>query len=384
MSHSRFAWLLPLVPVLVMAGCEPFEPWFDYAADDPNLQLIGRMDRTTLDGPTYAHPGVTIRFRCNCTGVDVAFADKGTGGEEHTNWVNVIVDGETKAKIKLEQGDARFYKGARDLKPGEHLIEIVKRTESYAGDMQFLGLSLQGIILEPPPQKTKRLEIIGDSISCGYGNEVRIFAPTYTEPNTGYHSKNEDISKAYGSLLGRRFDADVVTTCISGTGVYRNLNGATERDKTFPGLYPRVFPSQEKPLWDTSKFVPDIIIINLGNNDFNVVDENTKLPHPPPEQPFKDAYRDFVVQLREYYPNAKIICSIGPMMNDNYPPGLKQWTNMQKYVGDMVAALDDPNVHYFSYSPVVSDPYGEDWHPTAEVHEQMANEIAPVLQELGF
>ncbi|WP_257462888.1 SGNH/GDSL hydrolase family protein [Archangium lipolyticum] len=384
MSLSRFVWLLPVLPVLVMAGCEPFEPWFDYAPDDPNLQFIGRMDFSTPDGPTYAHPGVTIRFRCNCTGVDVAFADKGTGGEEHTNWVNIIVDGETKAKVELKQGGAQFYKGARNLESGEHVIEIVKRTESYAGDMQFTGLSLQGIILEPPPQKSKRLEIIGDSISCGYGNEVRIFAPNYTEPNTGYHSKNEDISKAYGSLLGRRFDADVVTTCISGTGIYRNLNGDTDRSKTFPGLYPRIYPSQEAPLWDTWRFIPDAIIINLGNNDFNVIDENTRQPHAPPKEEFKAAYRDFILQLREYYPHAKIVASVGPMMNDNYPPGLKHWTKMQEYVKEMVTSLGDPNVHYFAYSPVLSDPYGEDWHPTAESHSRMADEIAPFLLDIGF
>jgi lysophospholipase L1-like esterase len=384
MSHSRFTWLLPVLPVLVMAGCEPFGAWFDYSANDPNLRIIGRIDTTTPDGPTYAHPGVTIRFRCNCTGVDVAFADKGTGGEEHTNWVNVIVDGKETAKLQLKQGGAQFYKGARGLEPGEHLVEIVKRTESYAGDMQFIGLSLQGIILEPPPRQTKRLEIIGDSISCGYGNEVRIFAPNYTEPNTGYHSKNEDISKAYGSLIGRRFDAEVVTTCISGTGVYRNLDGSTG-DKAFPGLYRRIYPSQEAPLWDTSKFVPDVIVINLGNNDFNVLDES-KTPSAPPEEEFKAAYGNFVRRLHEYYPNAKIVCSVGPMMNDNYPAGRGHWTKMQEYVSEMVASLKSeiPNVHYFAYTPVVSDPYGEDWHPTAEAHAKMADELAPFLLELGF
>ena len=78
LSH-HLSWLLP---VLFMAGCEPFDPWFDYAPDEKQLQHIGRMDWGTELGPTYAHSGVTIRFRCNCTGVDVAFEEDPDGANE--------------------------------------------------------------------------------------------------------------------------------------------------------------------------------------------------------------------------------------------------------------------------------------------------------------
>lgn len=380
----RLPWWLPVLGLL--AGCEPFTPWFDYAADDPRLQLIGRMDMTTEDGPTYAFPGGTIRFRCDCTGVDVDFKDLGTdfgiGGDEHTNYVNVIVDGKEAAKVQL-QPEANILRGARNLSKGEHTIEIVKRTEGYAGAIQFLGISLQGILLDPPPVANLHMEFIGDSITCGYGNEVRIYAPNYTEPNTGYHSVNEDISKSFGPLVAREFNADALITCISGTGVYRNLNGST--DGAFPALYPRLNPNQETPLWDTSRYTPDVIVINLGNNDFNVLDD-TQTPSAPPADPFKQAYKRFVTQLRSYYPQAKIICTIGPLMNDNYPPGRKHWTLIQQYVSDMVKDINtyDPEVYYYPYEPILSDPYGEDWHPTAEGHAQMAQELIDYLHTLGL
>ncbi len=382
MSRFRIPWLLP---VLALAGCEPFDPWFDYTADDPNLQFIGRMDLTTDEGPTYAHPGTTVRFRCNCTGVDVAFEDYGEGGDEHTNFVSILVDGVEEAKAELKpKGGALMYKGARNLSKGEHIVEVVKATESYAGNIRFVGLSLQGIILEPPPRQEKKIEFIGDSITCGYGNEVRIFAPSNTEPNTGYHTKNENITKAYGALIGRKFNAEVFQTCISGTGVYRNLNGKT--DQAFPVLYDRVYPNDPgKPLWDPTKFVPDLIVINLGNNDFNVLDE-TQTPTAPPGEPFKAAYADFVRKLRRYYPQATIVCSIGPLMNDNFPKGRKHWTLIQTYVSEMVATIrneGDTNVHYFAYKPITGDPYGEDWHPTAEGHQVMADAMTAFLQKIG-
>lgn len=386
MSRFRFAWLLP---VLALAGCEPFDPWFDYAADDPNLLRIGRMDESDPAGPIYAHSGGTIRFRCDCTGVDVLFQDKGEGGDEHTNWVNILVDGKEEAKVQLLPGKKARIRGAHNLKPGEHTVEIVKRTEPYAGRIQFLGMSIQGMLLAPPDPPGKKMEVIGDSITCGYGNEVRIFAPNNTEPNTGYHTKNEDISKAYGSLLARRFNAELVTTCISGTGVYRNLNDTDptrepDPTKTFPGLYDLIFPDDAKSQWNHKLYVPDLIVINLGNNDFNVITEGDTLPSAPDEQGFKAAYAAFVRKLRGYYPEARIICSVGPMMNNNYPAGREHWTKMKTWVKAMVTELELSNVYYFEYTPIVGDPYGEDWHPTAESHQKMADEIAPFIAELGF
>ena len=43
------------------------------------------------------------------------------------------------------------------------------------------------------------------------------------------------------------------------------------------------------------------------------------LPTAPDATEFKKAYATFVRQLREYSPRTKIVCSVGPMMNDNYP-----------------------------------------------------------------
>lgn len=381
MRHSRLSWLLPVL--FILAGCEPFEPWFDYAADDPKLQHIGRMDWSTPDGPTYDHSGVTIRFRCNCTGVDVAFEDHGAGGDAGTNWVNVIVDGKTAAKVKLEKG-RKLLRGARNLPRGEHLIEIVKRTSPQSGAIHFLGVSVQGVLLDAPAWPEKKFEFIGDSITCGYGNEARILAPTYTEPNTGYTSKNEDASQAYGALVGRKFDAMVVTTCISGRGIYRNNDGST--DTPLPALYTRVYADKETPEWKPEWYTPDVIVINLGTADFNVFGEDG-LPSAPDARAFKDAYAAFVRKLRGYYPKAKIVCAVGPMMNDSFPPEGTHWSLIKRYVSEMVTSVNnagDTNVHYFAHAPITQDPYGEDWHPTAEAHAQMAEEMAGFLEPLGL
>jgi lysophospholipase L1-like esterase len=339
------------------------------------------MDSSTPEGPTYAYSGGTVRFRIHGTGVDVAFHENGPGDKQHTQYVNIIVDGVTTAVVKLRNG-AHLYKGARNLPAGEHLVELVKRTDSSVGPIQFLGVSIQGELLDPPPPPAKRLEIIGDSLSCGYGNEVSILAPTYTEPNTGFHSVNQDSSKAYGTLLGRTLGMDVVTTCIPGAGLYRDRLGQT--DSTLPTLYKYVIPDMGAPVWDSTRYVPDVIVINLGTNDFGVWDP--ALPPEPPEAGFKKAYTDFIQRLRALYPEAVIVCAVGPMMNDYYPPGRKHWSLIQQWVSSMVQDVRTSgalNVHYFAHSPL-EEPFGEDWHPTAKGHAKMAQELTGFLRDLGF
>ncbi|ATB33129.1 SGNH/GDSL hydrolase family protein [Melittangium boletus] len=390
-----------LLPVLALVSCEPpdariapapDEPvpevptadllWTDHAPDDPRLQFIGRMDTRTREGPMYAFPGGTVRLRCLCTGVDVRFEDLGVGGEAHTNFIDILVDGESRGALRLQPG-ASLLQGVRGLPRGEHTIELVKRTEAHAGGVRFQGIRIQGVLLEPPPRPSRRMEFIGDSITCGYGNEASIAAPTYTEPNTGYHARNQDILKAFGPLTARRLGAEWVTTCVSGRGVYRSNDGS--RDGVLPLIYGRTLPGQAEPRWEPSRYVPEVIVINLGTNDFAVSD-GAGLPTAPPAEPFKQAYAAFVRELRATYPEARIVCAVGPMTNDNYPAQRQLWTTLRRYVSDMVSSVragGDTRVHTFAFTPIAGDPYGEDWHPTAAFHARMADELVPFLQGLG-
>ncbi|MFY0582606.1 SGNH/GDSL hydrolase family protein [Cystobacter fuscus] len=225
-----------------------------------------------------------------------------------------------------------------------------------------------------PSFPERRIEVIGETVSCGSGNELSIAAPTYT----GYGSKNEDNSKAYGALLGRRFDAQVVTTCMSDRGVYRNLDGSTK--DTLPKRYKRIFPDDdsEETVWDTRAYIPDVIILNLGVSDFSVRDASNTPSAPDPEL-FKAAYANFIRELRGYYPLAKIICAVGPTMSNYYPKDRNHWTLIQQYVEDMVQTLEDSNVFFIAHSPS-SGPYGEDWHPTAKEHQRLAEELGTFIQ----
>ena len=357
--------------------------WEEHPADERRLQYTGRVDWRSPGGATYAFPGVTVRLRCVCTDVEVAVEELGSGGEQHINFLDVRVDGVSLGMLQARP-DGAWVRGVRDLPPGEHTVEFVKRTESYAGAVRLRGVRVRGRLLEPPARPARRIEFVGDSITCGYGNEASIAAPTYTEPNTGYHAWNQDVGKAHGPLTARRLGAEWVTTCVSGRGVYRNNDGS--RAGVMPLVYGRTLPDSPAPAWEPWRYVPDVIVLNLGTNDFAVPD-GSGLPSAPPSEPFQQAYAAFVRELRATYPAAVIVCAVGPMLSDSYPPGRQAWTRLRRDVSTLVSTLraeGDSHVHAFAFTPMAGDPYGEDWHPTAAFHARMADELVPFLQGLGF
>src|SRR5207247_2274360 len=105
---------------------------------------------------------------------------------------------------------------------------------------------------------------------------------------------------AYGAVAARGVNAELITVAWSARGMYRNFAG--DMTDTLPVLYASTLGDSARN-WDHSSWIPDAVVINLGSNDFQQGD---------PGQPFVATYTAFVRRLRGYYPNALIICAVGP------------------------------------------------------------------------
>jgi hypothetical protein len=67
-----------------------------------------------------------------------------------------------------------IYSLAKDLKNKKHTLEIIRRTEWHGGNTSFIGFNLdKSKKLYKPKIKERKIEFIGDSNICGYGNEGR-------------------------------------------------------------------------------------------------------------------------------------------------------------------------------------------------------------------
>ncbi|MCR6637560.1 MAG: polysaccharide deacetylase family protein [Sporocytophaga sp.] len=347
-------------------------------ADHPDINYWGRVDFTNSKAPAFEFSGVTIRAKFTGTSIKAKFQDYGAHGATTTNYFYRIIDGGTPQKFEVLAG-SNTYSIATGLSAGSHTVELIKLTEAAVGKSAFQGFVLDGgATLLPLSEPSCEIEFIGNSITCGYGNEVNILASG--NPTTGFHSANENNYNAWGYITARNLGMKYRAVCYSGRGIYRNNNASTTG--TLPGIYDRIFPDNaSSPVWNHASHHPNYIVINLGTNDFFPDPAN-----PVNQETFESTYVNFVKRLKGYHPDAVIILSAGVMMSDGYPVGAQQWTRIRTYVKNVVNTLKSSqyqHVYYYEMSPQ-NEPYGEDWHPSTATHISMASGLTAFINSLNI
>lgn len=232
----------------------------------PMYRFVGRVEREPSGQVKYAWSGTGFVANFRGTGATVLLADD---KNEH----QVIVDGKILDKVVTRRKTTR-YPLVSGLPSGDHQIELYRRTEALFGNTTFLGLEIEGgALIAEESKPRRRIELIGDSISCGYGN-------LGDSVNCGFSADTENHYESYGATLARTFSAEISTVAWSGRGIVRNFNG--EIGEKMGALYDRVLPSESSSKWSAD--VPyDVVIINLGTNDFSTDPD-------PSEEEFATAY----------------------------------------------------------------------------------------------
>ena len=158
-----------------------------FPANDSYISYEGRIDFAIHNQAKFSYQGVSIKCKFNGKGLSAVFTEKGSGGKDHTNYINVIIDDKDTTKLKLISGK-NTYELASNLKKGTHTVEVIKITESFVGIIIFHEFVTDSKSLLPIEETRSRcIEFIGDSWMTGYGNEVNL----KENPNTTFHSQNE-------------------------------------------------------------------------------------------------------------------------------------------------------------------------------------------------
>ncbi|MBD7912841.1 SGNH/GDSL hydrolase family protein [Clostridium cibarium] len=323
--------------------------------------FVGRFDTRDSAGPKFAWSDTTIKANFSGTGISVNLKSSGD------NWFNVIVDGVNQKPINVTPTTTSPIVLASGLSKKKHTIELVKRTEANVGEAQFLGFKVSnGKLSSPPAASSRRIMFIGDSITCGYGNEGTSQYQTFT-------TKNENASLAYGALTAKLLGADPMTICWSGKGVIRNYGGDTT--DVMPDLVDQVLPYDKTLKWDSKNWVPQVVVINLCTNDYSI--------GVPDKVAFTNAYTRLVNKVRTDYPKADIYCAVGPMLGGDNLNSARDYISQ---IATSKEASGDNKVHFIEFpAQDFANGLGEDWHPSVKTHELMANQLASQIQkDLGW
>lgn len=327
---------------------------------DPLVRYVGRFDRADPAGPraAWTASAVSVTFEGDSLGVEMS--------DDGRNFWQVVLDGEAAGVLELQAG-TRVYPVVKDLPPGRHTVELVKRTEYSLGATQVRRFILpEDGKVWPTPARERRVLVIGDSISCGYGNE----APR-KEDNFAPATENGWL--AYGAVAARAVGADYVCIAWSGKKLWP--------DNSILDHYDGVLADPAAAKWDHAAApAPDVVVINLGTNDFGRGN--------PERAGWVAAYVDFIASLREQYPGAPIYCAQGTMMSD-WPEERKPRTTILSYLAEVVEranAAGGPPVRLIDFGvQQAENGIGANWHPSVRTNALMGAQLAEALRrDLGW
>jgi lysophospholipase L1-like esterase len=260
------------------------------------------------------------------------------------------------------------YDLASGLDPATpHVVRVMREAEAFAGVHELLDVELgPGGRLLPPRAPSLRIEVVGDSITCGYG----VLGESERCP---FSYATERASAAYGARLGKALDADVTTVCWSGRGVLRNYDGSTIG--TMPELYELAIPADPPAPWSFAAAPrADAVVIGLGTNDFL-----GGAGRPLDLDAFEEAFVRFLGRVRDREPNAFVFVTTSPMLKAEPVQELAR-ARLQRVVTRRSEAGDHRIELVVLDGDATAQNHGCDSHPNADDNARIAARLEQVIR----
>jgi len=328
-----------------------------------NLTYSGRIEKVDNQYAKFYWPGssVTINFK----GPEIKATLK--NGNENT-YFYVLVDGNEKdaKKIKADTIESTILL-ASGLKNTNHTVQLFKLSNNTSYTF-FYGFELAdgSTVLEAKPLPKRKIEFYGNSITAGHGVDV---LPGQNDSGNPEYFNNY---WTYAARTARHFNAQYSCIARSGVGVMVSWFPII-----MPEMYDRLNPEDSTSKWDFSTYTPDVVVINLFQNDMWLT-ANLNHPQfkarfgttPPDKSTIILSYQNFVKSIRTRYPNASIICALGSM---NATEKGSPWPG---YIVEAVKDLNDSKIitHFFPYKNTSG-------HPKVAEQKVMADDLIEFIDK---
>ncbi len=326
-------------------------------ADDPNIQYVGRFNFSNPKKIKFDWPGVIISAKFTGSSCSVRLED---GKNEYA----VIID--NNAPKILSTDTSKIYKvisGLNDLVP--HTIILQKRTEALVGSGIFCGFILDPgcTLVNPNARPGRRIEFIGNSITCGYGDEGE-------NSDCHFTPQTENANLSYASITARELNADYHLIAYSGKGVVRNYGDPNKTSlDPLPSIFDRICVYDSTPKWNFKNWIPQAVVINLGTNDFS-----TK-PYPDKDV-FQKAYLELINRVRNLYKEVRIFTIVGPMIGEPCTSYVREIVlNEQKLKREKDLFFIE-----IKRTDLASEDWGCDTHPNIFGMQKMADILVPKIK----
>ncbi|ORX84897.1 hypothetical protein BCR32DRAFT_291057 [Anaeromyces robustus] len=356
-------------------GLRAFEPTKE------NVKVLGRANYQ--DGYLWfalTNAGIEYKFTGKTTVINVT-GDTTSYGEENPARIKIYADNKLYLDTILTEKDTDFT--VNFDKAGSHVVTFLKVSEAERGSIRINEIKADAKKIKPTEDAAKKIEFIGDSITCAYGVDGVV--------GDVFSTRSEDGTLSYAYKTAQKFHADVSMVAYSGFAILSCYAFTGERftEAALPQYYDKLGYSFEpnefddgvaqlqNTFWDYREFIPDLVVINLGTNDnsyFLSIDES-KVPDE--KVAFIEEYEKFLAQIRANYPNAEILCVLGMMGQEVYP-------EIEQAVKNYTSKTGDKHVNAFKMNVQNTEENGlaVDGHPAAQSHVDATYELVGEIERL--
>lgn len=339
---------------------------------DQFIQYTGRISFANPERPAWNFPGIQIVASFEGTSLRMI-------AKPRSGYFMAQIDQAEPFKVAFHGERDSVVTLATALPNGVHTIKLMYAIEGYEFYPEFWGFVLDKgkKLVETPALPSRKIEFIGNSITCGYGNEG-----LRKEDHFDYATENHYYS--YASITARNLNAQHWVVARSGIGAYRNYGEAKTGSprSCMPVQYEytgyawdlklRENPGFDSEKWDFNRYQPDVICINLGTNDTSTNNYDLDL--------LKQGYQKLLKLVRQHNPKAKIVFLTGSML---YNKELQEVKQLLDEVTAEAQQAGDKEVYRFDMAPISSEEfYGNDYHPNVYQDEKMAGELTAYLRSL--
>jgi hypothetical protein len=341
--------------LLLIVSCLTKKEHNFYSADHKYIAYVGRVDFSKAERPRFWASGVYIQLKFSGTYINLQINDENRYGKV-LNYLEIKIDNQPAYRIQLKEKENNITLG-ENLSKGEHIVTICKNTESENGYVEILGFTCEKL-LPPPAPKKRKMEFIGDSITCGCGSDESKVkcgdsgANWYDQHNAWF---------AYGPVTARNLDAQWHLSSVSGIGL---IHSCCDKKILMPQVYDKVNMPQDIIKWDFKRYQPDVVTVCLGQNDG--IQDSVK---------FCKAYVNFAKALRVFYPKTKLVFLTSPMADKPLKAAL------MKYITAVKAELNkngDKNIGTYFFTKQAIKGCGS--HPSLAEQQEIANELTTYVK----
>jgi hypothetical protein len=331
-------------------------------ANNPNIQYYGRWDMSDSLHPRHSWPGVFVYTEFSGTSIGVRMTD-------NINYYNIYIDGKFHSVLHANKQGEVDYLLVDSLENTKHTLKFSKRNIVFDAVFSFSGLLIDddAKLLPPQPKPIRKIEFIGDSYTVAESNEATV---QELEWEARYPVTN--IDKGFAVLIANYYNADYHTACKSGFGMVCDWQG--NFNNSIPKFFDRTLMESPETKWNFKQWIPDLVIIGLGLNDFSGLKDKDGIVSEEKSEIYRKTYHEFISSLRSLYPGVKIL-AVAPYTD---------WIRKNVYqIVEEEKANKFKDIFYAQYD-YFDGGYVANGHPTIETHKKMAEQLISAIDSFNI